>query len=110
MALDARRIYVGAINAAALNEVLYLDVATVSVASFYAVPRYGASLGAWVCKIQHQLANSTPADFASAIQFDASTLYSLDKDMNGTDRVVFVNTTAGTSGIVDIYAIGKSDA
>jgi hypothetical protein len=110
MPLDARRIYVGSLTITRDEEWVAVDVSQVSVASFYAVPRYGADLTSWVCKIQHGVANSTPADFASALTFGSGTLTNLDKDMNGTDTVYFITTTPGTGGVVDIYMVGKSDA
>jgi hypothetical protein len=110
MALDARRIYVGALTITRDEEWISVDVSQVSVASFYAVPRYGADLTSWVCKIQHGVANSAPADFASALTFGSGALSNVDKDMNGTDTVYFTTTTAGTGGVVDIWMVGKSDA
>lgn len=108
MALDSRRVYVGNLTVTQDEQFVSVDVSAFSVASFYAVPRYGADLTSWVCKIQHGAANSTPADFASALTFGPSTLSNVDKDMYGTDRVYFTTTTAGTGGVVDIWMVGKS--
>lgn len=109
MALDSRRIRVGSLNVANASERLVADVQDLEIGSFYAVPRYGASLGTWACTIQHALGYSTPANFDPALSFNSSSLSSTDVDLRGTGEVVFTNSVAGTSGVVDIWLLGKSD-
>lgn len=108
MSADSRRIPVGSINVAALSAILRVNVAGYTVAAFEAVPRYGASLGSWVCKIQQSI-TSTPNDFTTPISFTSSILYVGSQDLTTVDTLSFVNTTAGNSGIVDIWAIVKAD-
>ena len=107
MPVESQRIYVGSIDCSKLSRFLSFDASPYSVATFEAAPQFNASLGSWVCKIQTAILGA-PVDFPIAIQFTSSILRVADKDMTGTEKVFFTNTTVGTSGLVDIWAICKS--
>lgn len=109
MALNTRSVRVGSLNVANASERLVADVRDFEIGSFYAVPRYGASLGTWACTIQHALGYSTPVNFDPSLSFNSAALSSIDVDLRGTAEVVFTNSVAGTSGVVDIWVLGKSD-
>jgi hypothetical protein len=108
LALDAQRIYAGELDCSVVSRFVTIDVRPYSVVSIQAVPRYGASLGSWDASIKRTIAG-TPVAFGSAINFTSSTLNRSDIDTNGTDTLVVTNDTAGSSGLVDLYVIGKSD-
>lgn len=109
MSADFQRIYIGELDVTVLGAFVVADMRPWTKASFQAVPRYGASYSAWVAKIQRTIAGP-PVDFAAAINFTTSILNVPSQDMSDVDSVTITTTTVGSSGIVDLWAIVKSQA
>lgn len=113
MAADSKRILVGELLLTATSRFISLDVSRYTAGTFQYVPRYGVTVGSWSCSIKRQIGTGAPQAFPTALAFTSSVIVQPATDaadLSGTDTVVFTTDTAGSAGVVDIYAMVKSDA
>ena len=112
MAADFTEIQVGVLDITVTGRFIDFDVRPWTAGTFEYRAPYGASIGSWSCSIKRAIGPATSQAFPTALAFTSSAIVQPATDaadLSGTARVRFTNDTAGSSGIVEIWAIVKAD-
>lgn len=111
MAADFQSVFVGVLDITVAGRFIDFDARPWTAGTFEYRAPYGATIGSWSCSIKRAIGTATPQAFATPLAFTSSAITQPTtdaQDLSGTGRVVFTTDTAGTSGVVEVWAQVKA--
>jgi hypothetical protein len=111
MAADTVTVKVGELDVSVSGRFITFDASPWTTGWFQYTTRYNPTIGSWACSIKRGIGGS-PQAFGPALAFSSAVTSQptgSSLDLTSTSTVVFTTDTAGTSGIVDIWFVGKAD-